>query len=170
MRSGMPIKDYVEDLETIVADINKQTNALIVLVGTYHQMYGKGGNDPQTHPTWVKWDYKLMKLYNSAIRLVAQEHNALFVDAQAVFGGADWTLHPDACHLNDLGHVLIGNAIFQTIAISASGMAAKTMRIIEENDVITLNTGGSDTDDDIQQLWQAGLERYARQAQDQADS
>ncbi|MCI0713061.1 MAG: SGNH/GDSL hydrolase family protein [Chloroflexi bacterium] len=169
MRSGMPIKDYVEDLETIVADINSQTNALIVLVGTYHQIYGKGGNDPATHPTWVKWDHKLMKLYNSAIRLVAQEQNALFVDAQAVLGGADWTLHPDACHLNDLGHVLIGNAIFQTIATSAIGIAAKTLRIIEENAVTTLNTGGSDTGDDIQHLWEAALERYARQAHDQVD-
>ncbi len=171
LRSGMALRDYIVDLEAIVADIQRQTGALVVLVGTYHQIYGTGGNDPTTHPIWTKWDAKLMMLYNQAIRLVAEAQGVLFVDAQAVLGGADWLLHPDACHLNDLGHVLIGNAIFQVIATHASGVARKTMRLIADNAVTSLNTGGSDTNEEIQQLWEAALERYARQAdaQDAAD-
>ncbi len=163
MRSGMSVQDYMDDLATIVTDTQAQTGALMVLVGVYHQIYGKGGNDPATHPTWTKWNYDTAAIYNLAIRLVAQKHNALFVDALGVLGGADWVLHPDACHLNDLGHVLVGNAIFQTIAVHASGIAQKTMRIVEEKEVTTLNSGGSDTDVEIRQLWAAALERYARQ-------
>ncbi len=162
MRSGMPVQEYMEDLTAIVTDIQAQTDALIVLVGIYHQIYGRGGNDPATRPIWTKWTPDTPAVFNVAVRLVAQKCKALFVDAQAVLGGADWVLHPDACHLNDLGHVLIGNAIFQRIAVHTSGAAQKTMRIIEENDVSTLNTGGADTDADIQQLWAAALVRYQK--------
>jgi lysophospholipase L1-like esterase len=162
MRSGMPVQDYVDDLTTIVKDIQVQTNALIVLVGIYHQIYGKGGNDPATRPIWTKWNQDSARLYNFAIRLVAQKQEALFVDAQEVLGNADWVLHPDACHLNDLGHVLIGNAIFQAIAIHSSRMANKTMRIVEEKGVTTLNTGGTDTDMEIRHLWAIALERFTK--------
>ena len=165
MRSGMSVQTYMADLTTIVADIQQETGALVVLLGPYHQIFGVGGNDPATHPTWTKWDRNLMALYSHAIRLVAQEREALFVDTQAVLGGADWVLHPDACHLNDLGHLLVGNAIFQVIATYASSLARKTARIIDENQVTTLNTGGSFTDEEIQRLWQAALQRYAEQAQ-----
>ncbi len=164
MRSGMALQDYMADLSAVVASIGAATDALIVLVGTYHQIYGRGGNDPATRPIWTKWDAKSMQLYNHAVRLVAQQQGALFVDAQAVLGGADWTLHPDACHLNDLGHVLIGNAIFQIIATHASSLARKTFRIIAENDVTMLNTGGTDADDEMRQLWAAALDRYAQQS------
>jgi lysophospholipase L1-like esterase len=163
MRSGMSVQDYAADLETIVTDIQAQTNALVVLVGIYHQIYGKGGNDPATTPIWTKWNHDLAKVYNLAIRLIAQKHQALFVDGLAVLDGADWVLHPDAVHLNDLGHVLIGNAIFQQIATHSRNLAQKTLRIIDEKQVTTLNTGGTDTDEEIQRLWAAALERYAEQ-------
>lgn len=168
MRSGMSVADYMTDLTTIVVDIQAKTSALVVLLGPYHQVFGASGNDPATHPTWTKWDFRLMKLYNHAVQLVAQERAALFVDTQAVLGGADWVLHPDACHLNDLGHVLVGNAIFQGIATYAKSLARKTARIISENNVTTLNTGGTDTDDEIQQLWAAALQHYAQQALEQS--
>jgi lysophospholipase L1-like esterase len=168
MRSGMCIQDYAADLESIVADIQAQTGALLVLVGVYHQIYGKGGNDPATNPTWTKWNHDSAKLYNLAIRLVAEKSGALFVDSLAVLGGADWVLHPDACHLNDLGHVLIGNAIFQAIAVHSSSVAQKTLQTIEEKGVTTLNTGGTDSDEEIQQLWAAALVRYAKDAEAKA--
>jgi len=163
MRSGMSVQDYAADLETIVTDIQAQTTALVVLVGIYHQVYGRGGNDPATSPIWTKWNHEIAKVYNLAIRLIAHKHHALFVDALAVLGGADWVLHPDAVHLNDLGHVLIGNAIFQEITVHSRSLAKQTLRVIDENQVTTLNTGGSDTDEEVQRLWAAALERYAEQ-------
>lgn len=164
MRSGMAVQDYIADLETVVTDIQSQTGALVVLVGIYHQIYGQGGNDPVTTPIWTKWNHDTAKVYNLEIRLLAEKHHALFVDALAVLGGADWVLHPDAVHLNDLGHVLIGNAIFQQIATHSAQVAQTTFQMIEEKEVSTSNTGGSDTSEEIRQLWAEALERYAKQA------
>ena len=160
MRSGMPLQEYVADLETIVSDIQAGTGALVVLLGVYHQTYGVGANDPEVYPTWTRWSYEICKAYNLAIKLVAEKHGAIFADAQAIMGGADWLLHVDACHLNDLGHVLIGYGIFQAIATRCKAVADKTFRIIEEKEVSILNTGGTDTDEDIQQLWAAALSRF----------
>ena len=72
-------------------------------------------------------------------------------------------MHSDCCHLNDLGHVLIGYGIFQAIATRCKSVAEKTFRIIEEKEVSILNTGGRDTDDDIQQLWATALSRFTEQ-------
>lgn len=163
LRSGMSLLDYIADLETVVTDVQAQTSALIVLVGVYPQIYGKGGNSPETNPTWVKWTPDMLPVFNLAIRLLARKCGALFVDVLAALGEGDWMLHPDAVHLNDLGHVLVGNAIFQQIASHCRSVAAKTQRVIEEQQVTTLNTGGTDTDEEIQVLWRAALVRYAEQ-------
>lgn len=160
MRSGMPLGEYIEDLETIVSDIQAQTGALLVLLGVYHQTFGVGANDPEVYPTWTRWSYEISRAYNVAIRNVAQKHDAIFADAEQIMGGADWLLHIDACHLNDLGHVLIGNGIFQAIATRCKSVADKTFRVIEDKDVSILNTGGTDTDDDIQHLWATALSRF----------
>jgi lysophospholipase L1-like esterase len=163
LRSGMSVREYIADLETIVTDIQAQTSALVVLVGVYPQIYGKGGNSPETNPTWVKWTPEMLPVFNLAIRLLAEKQDTLFVDVLTTLGNADWMLHPDAVHLNDLGHVLVGNAIFQQIASLCRSVAEKTQRIMEEKQVSTLNTGGTDTDEEIQRLWQAALDRYAEQ-------
>lgn len=160
MRSGMPLRDYRADLEKIVCDIQDRTGALVVLLGIYHQIYGCGMNDPVANPTRSHWDYDVAEAYNLAIRLLAKKHHALFVDAWNVLGGADWVLHPDCCHLNDLGHVLIGNAIFQTIATSCCGIAAKTKRITKEQWVSIANTGGTDSIEEIWQSWKAAAPNY----------
>jgi lysophospholipase L1-like esterase len=161
LRSGMNVQEYIADLESIVADVLARTDAMLVLVGVYPQIYGQGGNDPATRPIWTKWTYEMLQVYNLAIRLLAEKHRTCFVNPLVVLGDADWVLHPDACHLNDLGHVLVGNAIFQEIATHARGLASRTLRIIAEKDVTTANTGGTDTDEEIQRLWAAALERYA---------
>jgi lysophospholipase L1-like esterase len=46
MRSGMAIQDYMADLAQIVADIRRETGALVVLVGIYHQIFGAAHLDP----------------------------------------------------------------------------------------------------------------------------
>jgi lysophospholipase L1-like esterase len=160
MRSGMSVQTYAADLETIVTDIQGETDALIVLVGVYHQIYGCGSNDPVEVPTWTKWDHNIAQVYNLTIRLVAEKHKALFVDALAAMRGADWTLNPDCCHLNDLGHVLVGHAIFQLIATHCRGVGAKTGRLVEELGVSIVNTGGTDADEEIQGWWKEAAARF----------
>ena len=160
MRSGMPLQDYLADLKTIVTDIQARTDALIVLPGMYHQIHGRGSNDPNIYPTWAQWNDLDSASYNHAIGLLAAKLGALYVDTRTVFAGADWVLHADCCHLNDLGQVLMGNAIFQVIATHCAGIANKTMRIMEAENVTILNTGGTDTDEEIRELWNAALERF----------
>jgi lysophospholipase L1-like esterase len=161
MRSGMPLAEYIEDLESMVSDISRQTGAVIVLVGIYHQAFGKGSNDPAVYPTWTRWTQDDATAYNAAIARTADRFGAIFVDAQQIMGGADWLLHIDSCHLNDLGHALIGNAVFGAIATRHKGLAATTFRTIEAEDISILNTGGSDTDATIRDLWATALDRFS---------
>lgn len=161
MRSGMPLAEFIEDLETIVRDIGRQTGAVIVLVGIYHQAFGRGANDPSVYPTWTRWTQDDATAYNRAIARTADRLGVIFVDAQQVMGGADWLLHLDACHLNDLGHTLIGNAVFGAIATRHEALAATTFRTIEAQDISILNAGGTDTDETIRGLWATALERFS---------
>jgi lysophospholipase L1-like esterase len=160
MRSGMPVQAYMNDLTQIVMDIQRETGALVVLVGIYHQRFGCGANDPATVPTWTRWDSDIARTYDLAIRLVAERTGAIFADVLAALGGADWVLNPDCCHLNDLGHVLVGNAIFQALAVYCQGLGLKTARVIQERNVGIANTGGADTDAEIQALWKAAAARF----------
>jgi lysophospholipase L1-like esterase len=169
MRSGMAIQAYMADLETIVIDIQEQTGALVVLVGIYHQIHGCGVNDPAENPTWARWDQTIAQVYNRAIQLVAEKKGTLFVDALSVLGGADWMLNPDCCHLNDLGHVLVGHAIFQRIAVHCSGLGARTLRLITERDISIANTGGTDTDAEIRSLWKQAAVRFGVNVPQSAD-
>ena len=89
MRSGMPLHEYIADLETVVSDIQRQTRALVVLVGIYHQAFGTGANDPAAYPTWTRWTQDIAAAYNVTIRLVAERLGAVSVDAQRIMGGAD---------------------------------------------------------------------------------
>ena len=164
MRSGMPIQQYMADLEHIVANIRDQTGALVVLLGIYHQIYGRGANDPEALPVWTRWNPAVASLYSQAVRLVAEKCGALFVDVQAAMGGAGWTLNPDCCHPNDLGHVLIGHAVFQVLATRCPTLGDKTLREIEQFAVSTENTGGADTDEEIRAIWAAEAARFALQS------
>ena len=83
-------------------------------------------------------------------------------------GGADWLLHVDSCHLNDLGHVLIGNGVFGAIATHHEPLAAKTFRTIKERDVSILNSGGTDTNENIRDLWAAALDWFSHHVDEAA--
>jgi lysophospholipase L1-like esterase len=161
MRSAMPVQDYLADLEQIVADISSETGALVVLVGIYPQIYGRGANDPAGMAEFARGNATIADVYNYTVRLVAEKHGALFVDTLGIFGDGEWFIHPDCCHLNDLGHIVLGNAIFQVIATHCRGLGDRTLRLIDEQGTSTANTGGTDTDADIQTLWKAAEARFA---------
>jgi lysophospholipase L1-like esterase len=163
MRSGMAIQAYIAELEHIVTDIREQTGALVMLLGIYHQIHGRGANDPDALPVWTQWNPSVAVLYNQSVRLVADRCGALFVDVQAAMGGADWTLNPDCCHPNDLGHVLIGRAVFQVLATRCPALGDKTLPEIERFAISTENTGGADTDEEIRAIWAAEAARFALQ-------
>jgi lysophospholipase L1-like esterase len=117
LRAGMPSAEYAADLAAIVAEVRSRCRALVLLVGVYHQVHGRGMNDPRLQPEWSRWQPPDLVTFSSAARDVAERTGCVFVDALAVLGGADATLDADGCHLNDLGHRLVGNAVFRELAV-----------------------------------------------------
>lgn len=160
MRLGMPIKDYLIDLEFIVSNIQDQTDALIILMGVYHQVYGHGFNHPVDYPWAARWDFETMKIYNNRIELLAKQLGVLFVDVQDVMQGADWLLHPDSCHMNDLGHVLIGNAVFQSLAVNCPQLSDLIFRTIDAESISVKNTGGTNASEDVIQAWNNHVKQF----------
>jgi len=152
-RTGMPVREYREDLEQIVTDILRETEAWVVLMGIYHQISGQGFNDREEFPWAARWDYDILEVFNLAICQVARRNKALFVDVLGIMEGVDWLLHTDCVHMNDLGHVLVGNALFQKIATNARSLGDHVYQRISEKDVSVENTGGMDTNDEIREIW-----------------
>ncbi|MGD9091259.1 MAG: SGNH/GDSL hydrolase family protein [Anaerolineales bacterium] len=152
-RTGMSIQEYTEDLELIVTAILSETNALVVLMGVYHQIQGRGFNDPEDFPWAAKWDQNTLEVFNFSISRVAKRNEVLFVDILNIMSGTDWLLHPDCVHMNDLGHILIGNALFQTIVTHCDGVADRLFHRIADKGVSVENSGGTDTSEDIREIW-----------------
>jgi len=152
-RTGMPVQEFTEDLETIVATIGRETEALVVLLGVYHQIRGQGFNDPDEFPWAVRWDHTTLEAFNAAISQTAERNKALFVDVLNIMAGADWLLNPDCVHLNDLGHILVGNALFRMIAAHCNGIKANLFSLIAAKGVSVENTGGTDTSQEIREIW-----------------
>lgn len=159
MRCGMPVQDYIADLEYIVSDIQRQSGALVVLMGMYYQVFGHGFNDPEEFPWATRWTPDDLDIYNLAISLLANRLGALFVDTFAVMRSARWLLHPDAVHMNDLGHVLVGNALFQVLATHCEVISWETLKGIEENQVSVANTGGALATAEVRQIWESHIQK-----------
>lgn len=161
VRSGMDCGDYVEDMNTVVSAVQKKTDAIIVVVGVYYFKYGKGANDPETFPAWSRWNYENVEEYNAALKQLAEQRACIFVDSFSPMGKADWLLNSvDFVHLNDLGHTIIGNAIFQTLVTSLPFLGNKALAEIDRNEVTIDNTGGTDNCPEIENIWQSAKSEF----------
>ncbi|MGE5602610.1 MAG: hypothetical protein ACM30E_06140, partial [Nitrososphaerales archaeon] len=72
----------------------------------------------------------------------------------------DWLIHPDCCHLNDLGHVLLGHAIFAALVRRYPALAERTQRVDAQEDVSVANSGGANSNEELRRLWQAAAARF----------
>ncbi len=63
---------------------------------------------------------------------MAAEEKCLFVDLLAAYGDADWLVHHDGVHANDLGHRVVANKIFEVLAANCSGLSLATRKLEEE--------------------------------------
>ncbi len=127
MRGGTPIEQFKSDLQKIISEIKERTKALIVLVNVYHASdYTMGA------PHWNHGGVEQTQIYNLAIKQLAEKNGCILANVYEAQGGADWLIHPDGVHANDLGHRLIGNRVFEAIANHCSGLARKTERVIRE--------------------------------------
>lgn len=120
-RGGTPLELFGEELEAIVARVRAHIAPLIVLVGPYHgTRFDLGG------ARWSHASPATYRAFNDLVRSVAARTGCLFVDALAALGGADWLVHFDGVHLNDVGHFVVAAEIFEVLARSCSGLARHT--------------------------------------------
>ena len=64
--------------------------------------------------------------YNAAEKRLAQECDVLYADVWDAQGMAPWVIDPDGVHANNLGHQLIANRVFETLAKNCSCLAERS--------------------------------------------
>lgn len=126
-RGGTPIDLFCSEMETIIGRVREQIQPLIVLLGPYYM------NDFQLGgPEWSHANMGVFHDYNDATRQLAERIDCLFVDLLSAYGEADWLVHHDGVHANDLSHRIVANKIFEVLASNCSGLATET-RELEKN-------------------------------------
>ncbi len=126
MRAAMPPDDFRQDMEQIIVDVKKACNPVIVLTTVYYMsMY-------DLYPPYNRGSVMMSEVFNLVIRKLAEEHDCILADIWDAEGQADWVMHPDTVHANDLGHKLIGNRVFEAIAKNCSGVATRITRSLAE--------------------------------------
>lgn len=120
-RAGTPVAQFAEDLRTIITDIQAQTGALVVVIST-SLMTGYGDYEPFHHAVEAT-----LVAYNEALRQLARDTGAVFADVFSALGGATWTVDEDRVHLNNLGHALLANRIFEALAQNCPAFAGQSV-------------------------------------------
>lgn len=120
MRAGMPIADFREDMATIIGDVKKACDPMVVLTTVYYMTGWK------SYPPYDKGSIEATLKFNECIRGLAREFDCVLADPWSGEGGADWVINPDGVHANKVGNLLIAHRIFEAIAHHASGLAAWT--------------------------------------------
>jgi lysophospholipase L1-like esterase len=123
-RGNTPVDLFTGALRTLIDRVRHKLRPLIVLPGPYYMTAFR-----QYGPHWDHADLASFHRYNEAIAKVAAEKDCLFVDLLAAYRNADWLVHHDGVHANDLGHRLVANKIFEVLAANCSGLARETKEL-----------------------------------------
>ncbi len=127
-RGGTPAEMFREEMTTLIADIRRGCDPLILLPGPYFM------TDFDSFDHFNHANHDVFRIYNLTIEQVARECGCLFSDVYGAYGGVDRMVHFDGVHANDLGHRLIAHEIFRTLAQNCSGLALRTRRLEETSD------------------------------------
>ena len=123
-RGGTPIETFRQELVDLVSSIKKGCDPLVVLLGPYFfNDFTAGG------PTWSHANHEVLQAFNLIVASVAKDSKCLYTDVYQAYGGAPWMVHYDGVHANDLGHRVIANSAFQTLAQHCPGLAMRTKRL-----------------------------------------
>jgi len=107
-------------------------------------------------PTWAAFTREgdaLVKSYVAEMRKLAERRSCLFVDLYGLTEDCLWLMNDDQCHFNDVGHRVIGQAVFNTIAASCSFLGRKSVRQAREAGLDVTNTGGTSSTSRMVQYW-----------------
>ena len=119
MRAGMPPEHFREDMARIITDVKAACAPVTVLTTVYRM------SAYDWYPPFDVGSVAATQVYNLVIRQLAEAHGCIVADIREAEGQADWVIHPDTVHANDLGHLLIGHRVFEAIATHCSGVAAR---------------------------------------------
>jgi len=125
MRAGMPPEQFREDMSTIIREVQAACRPVTVLTTVYHM------SAYDLYPPYNVGSVEATEVFNLVIRQLAEQHGCLLADIWAAEGQADWLIHPDTVHANDLGHLLIAHRVFETIANHCPGVAARVTAALE---------------------------------------
>ncbi len=122
-RGGTPIDLFCDEMRDILRRVREAIQPLVVLLGPYYM------NDFTLGKGFDKGSLELFYQYNDAIQGVAEASDCLFVDLLAAYGEADWLVHHDGVHGNDLGHRVVANRVFEVLASNCSGLTLETKHL-----------------------------------------
>jgi len=125
MRAGMPPEDFRTDMTQIIRDVKAACDPVTVLTTVYHM------SAYDWYPPYNVGSVAATEVYNLVIRQLADERGCILADIWQAEGQADWLVHPDTVHANDLGHLIIGHRVFEAIAANCSGVAARVTAELE---------------------------------------
>jgi lysophospholipase L1-like esterase len=120
-RGGTPLALFAQELGSAIDLVRAKCSPLIVLLGPYFMTDFQVGA-----PTWGHGSLKRFAAFNDVTAGVAREQDCLFVDLLAGYDGAGWLVHYDGVHANDVGHLVVANRVFETLAKNCSGLAKHT--------------------------------------------
>jgi len=134
MRAGMPPEHFREDMSQIIREVQAACRPVTVLTTVYHM------SAYDWYPPYHVGSVAATEVYNLVIRQLAQQHGCLLADIWEAEGQADWVIHPDTVHANDLGHLLIAHRVFETIATHCRGVAARITAELEADRAEVMRT------------------------------
>ncbi len=123
-RGGTPLAQFLEDERQMILDIKKQTGALVVVSNlTFLTAF-------ERYAPFNQADLSALIGFNSGLKQMALECDSLYADVFAAQDMASWTVDPkDGVHLNNLGHRLVANRIFEVLGQNCSCLSQKAMML-----------------------------------------
>jgi lysophospholipase L1-like esterase len=123
-RGGTPLPLFIEEMTTLIELVRAKIQPLIVLLSPYYIT----GFD-QYGPHFNKATLEIFHQFAAATRKLAGEKDCLFANVLNCYGNANWLIHHDTVHANDLGHRIVANKVFEVLATNCSGLAKETQEL-----------------------------------------
>jgi len=120
-RAGTPVGQFIDDLRHVVLDIKGKTGAVVVILNAYFM------TDFDRYDPFKLGSIASFMAYNAAEEDLARECDVLYADVFDAEGMAPWTIDPDGVHANNLGHRLVANKVFETLAKNCSCLAESSI-------------------------------------------
>jgi len=114
MRFGTPVEIFAADLEALCSTCKAALpDATLVVLNVFHM------SKYDSFPPRNQGSRAVAERYNLAIAEIAQRQGLIHADVSAAMGFRDGLIHADGVHAADLGHRLIGNRVFESLALGA---------------------------------------------------